>query len=101
MATLMMHREHPLDRTRHLLRAFARTLSLAERKRIGIYVALSLAGALAGSVAAVSLVPLVQPGHPLRFGGRAITVPDGIGAQVAIFVAASVGFALLRWLIAR
>lgn len=101
MATLMVHREHPLDRTRHLLRAFARTLSLAERKRIGIYVALSLAGALAGSVAAVSLVPLVQPGHPLRFGGQAITVPDGIGAQVAIFVAASVGFALLRWLIAR
>lgn len=96
-----MHRERPLDRTCHLLRAFAGTLSLAERKRIGIYVALSLAGALAGSLAAISLVPLVQPGHALRFGGHAIAVPDSIGMQVAIFIAASGSFALLRWLATR
>jgi ATP-binding cassette, subfamily C, bacterial len=96
-----MRRELPLDRIRHLLRAFADTLSLVERRRIGVYVAFSLACALIGSVAAIALVPLVQPGQALRFGGHAIAVPAGIGAQLAIFIAASAGFALLRWLTAR
>ncbi|WP_368564658.1 ATP-binding cassette domain-containing protein [Pseudoxanthomonas sp. UTMC 1351] len=97
----MMQPERTLDRTRNLLRAFADTLSPGERRRIGLYVVLSLAGAIAGSLAAVSLVPLVQPGHALRFGGYAITVPNGIAAQVAIFIVASASFALLRWLTAR
>jgi ATP-binding cassette subfamily C protein len=96
-----MSGEPLLDRVRHLLRAFADTLPRAERRRIGAYVLLSLAGALAGSLAAVTLVPLVQPGHAPRFGGYTIAAPDGIAMQVALFVVASAAFALSRWLVAR
>ncbi|WP_230812703.1 ATP-binding cassette domain-containing protein [Xanthomonas translucens] len=69
--------------------------------RICLYVALSLLCALAGVVATVALVPLVQPGHALTLGGHVLALPDGILAQAAIFVLASAGFALLRWMGAR
>ncbi|WP_369981574.1 ATP-binding cassette domain-containing protein [Xanthomonas bundabergensis] len=89
------------DPARHLLRAFVATLERGERVRIGIYVVLSLIAALAGAVATVALVPLVQPGHAPILGGHALALPDGVIAQTAVFVVASAGFALLRWATAR
>ena len=83
------------------LSAFLHTLTAASLAAMVVYVVLSLASALAGSVAAVLLVPLVQPGHPLVLGGRTFDVQGGIEAHVAIFVAVTVAFALLRWQAAR
>lgn len=85
----------------HGLGAFGGTLSRADRRRMAIHVALSLATALAGSLAAVCLVPLLQSGRVLRFGGRVFEIPGGTGTQAAAFAAASVAFALLRWLTSR
>ncbi|KAB7777820.1 MULTISPECIES: ABC transporter ATP-binding protein [Xanthomonas] len=81
----------------HLLRAFVAVLGRGERLRIAGYVLLSLLGALAGALAAVALVPLVQPGHVLTLAGHALPLPTGFLAQTLLFVAASSGFALLRW----
>lgn len=85
------------DPASHLLRAFIAVLGRGERLRIAGYVLLSLLGALAGALAAVALVPLVQPGHVLTLAGHALPLPTGFLAQTLLFVAASSGFALLRW----
>lgn len=85
------------DPASHLLRAFIAVLGRGERLRIACYVLLSLLGAVAGAVAAVALVPLVQPGHVLTLAGHALPLPHGFFAQTLLFVAASGGFALLRW----
>ncbi|WP_041499697.1 ABC transporter transmembrane domain-containing protein, partial [Xanthomonas sacchari] len=85
------------DPASHLLRAFVAVLGRGERLRIAWYVLLSLLGALAGALAAVALVPLVQPGHVLTLAGHALPLPNGFLAQTLLFVAASSGFALLRW----
>lgn len=85
------------DPASHLLRAFIAALGRGEHLRIAWYVLLSLLGALAGALAAVALVPLVQPGHVLSLAGRALPLPNGFLAQTLLFVAASSGFALLRW----
>ncbi|MBO9883297.1 ABC transporter ATP-binding protein [Xanthomonas sp. D-109] len=85
------------DPASHLLRAFIAVLGRAERLRIAWYVLLSLLGALAGALAAVALVPLVQPGHVLTLAGHALPLPERFFAQTLLFVAASSGFALLRW----
>ena len=89
------------DRTQGLLRSLLRTLSGRERLETAAYVALSLAAALAGSLAAVLLVPLVQPGHTLPFGGALFDARRSVDAQAAVFAAAMVFFALLRWQAAR
>lgn len=81
--------------------AFVRTLRGVDLAGMVAYVALSLGSALAGSAAAVLLVPLVQPGHALTLGGHALDVRGGIGPRVALFSAVTVIFALLRWLAAR
>jgi ATP-binding cassette subfamily C protein len=83
------------------LRSLARTLSRADRAQTAVYVALSLGAALAGSVAAVLLVPLVQPGHPLPFGGGLFDVGASVEMQAAAFAAVTAGFAVLRWQAAR
>ncbi|WP_420009833.1 ATP-binding cassette domain-containing protein [Xanthomonas sacchari] len=85
------------DPASHLLRVFIAVLGRGERLRIAWYVLLSLLGALAGALAAVALVPLVQPGHVLTLAGHALPLPNGFLAQTLLFVAASSGFALLRW----
>ncbi|MFN6505804.1 ATP-binding cassette domain-containing protein [Xanthomonas translucens] len=98
----MTKRDTPVpDPAQPLLHAFSATLDRGERMRICLYVALSLLCALAGVVATVALVPLVQPGHALTLGGHVLALPDGVLAQAAIFVVASAGFALLRWAGAR
>ncbi len=66
-----------------------------------MYVALSVAGAFAGSLAAVCLVPLVQPGRVLVFGSGFINAHSSIERQIAVFVLMTCAFALCRWKAAR
>ena len=84
-----------------LLRALLRTLAHKDLVETAVYVVLSLGAAIAVSVAALLLVPLVQPGHALPFGGGLLDAHRSIGAQAATFAAASGAFALLRWQAAR
>src|SRR3546814_11545103 len=49
------------------------------------------------SLAALLLVPLIQPGTMPSFGGNLPGEPWSLGAQAAIFAAAMGSFALLRW----
>ncbi|MCF5927796.1 ABC transporter ATP-binding protein, partial [Xanthomonas perforans] len=58
-----------IRRMRVALHQFASTLVPADMPMIALYVALSLAAALAGSVVAVCLLPLVQPGHSVQLVG--------------------------------
>jgi ABC-type multidrug transport system fused ATPase/permease subunit len=88
------------DRT-DLLRSLARTLTGVELIETAAYVVLSLGAAFAGSLAAVLLVPLVQPGHTLPFGDVLFDAGRSVEMQAAIFAAAMVAFALLRWQTAR
>ncbi|MEW9623364.1 ATP-binding cassette domain-containing protein [Rhodanobacter geophilus] len=88
-------------RSLDLLRALLRSLARKDLAETAVYVALSLGAAFAGSVAALLLVPLVQPGHALPFGGGLFDAGRGAGAQAAAFAAASGAFALLRWQAAR
>ncbi|MBB5769532.1 ABC transporter ATP-binding protein [Xanthomonas euroxanthea] len=76
---------------------FVGTLVPADVPTIALYVGVSLLAALAGSVVAVSLVPLVQPGHAVRLAGYALALPQALAMQVALFVAVSLVFAALRW----
>jgi ATP-binding cassette, subfamily C, bacterial len=49
----------------------------------------------------VLLVPLVQPGRALPFGGALFDTQRSVDVQAAIFAAAMTSFALLRWQAAR
>ncbi len=89
------------DRALDLLRPLMRTLSRTELAQTLVYVALSLGTAFAGSLAAVLLVPLVQPGQTLPFGGGLFDTYRGVEMQAAIFAAAMGAFAVLRWQAAR
>lgn len=89
------------DRAPDLLRSLARTLTGIELAETAAYVVLSLGAAFAGSFAAVLLVPLVQPGHTLPFGGALFNASRSVEMQAAIFAAAIAAFALLRWQAAR
>lgn len=82
---------------RALWRDFVGTLVPADVSTIALYVGLSLLAALAGSLVAVSLVPLVQPGHAVRLAGYALALPAGLAMQVALFAGVSLVFAALRW----
>lgn len=82
-------------------RVFLRTLSGVDVAEMAVYVVLSLASALAGGAAAVLLVPLVQPDHPLVLGGKTIDVHGSIEAHAILFAAITAAFALLRWQAAR
>ena len=82
------------------LRSLLRSLPADDHLKMGMYVALSLASAFAGSAAAILLVPLVQPGHGLPFanllGGAA-----SVEARSALFALVTAGFALTRWQASR
>lgn len=80
-----------------LLRSLVATLPLADRWKVGLYVALSLGAAFAGALAAVLLVPLVQPDARLPFDGRWFPTSLGVGWRIAAFTAVTLSFALLRW----
>jgi ATP-binding cassette subfamily C protein len=100
---MQMASEAPLapDRPQDLLQRLLRTLAPAELAQTLVYVALSLGTAFAGSLAAVLLVPLVQPEHTLSFGGSLFHTHGGVETQAAIFAGAMGAFALLRWQTAR
>jgi ABC-type multidrug transport system, ATPase and permease components len=89
------------DRAHDLLRSLVRTLTGTELAETAAYVMLSLGAAFAGSLAAVLLVPLVQPGHTLPFGGALFDPARSVDMQAIIFAVAMVAFALLRWQAAR
>jgi ATP-binding cassette subfamily C protein len=89
------------DRSYDMLRSLVRTFTRVDTVETAAYVLLSLASALAGSLAAVLLVPLVQPGHALTFAGGVFAARGGVELQAAIFAAATFAFAVLRWSTAR
>ncbi|GLQ87901.1 ATP-binding cassette domain-containing protein [Dyella flagellata] len=91
----------PGQRTRLPLSPFFATLKGIDRAETMAYVLLSLACALAGSAAAVLLIPLVQPHHPLVLGGKAIDLHGGIESHAILFAAITAVFAFLRWQAAR
>lgn len=76
--------------------AFALVLERRDLAQIAAYLALSLGAALAGSIAAICLVPLVQPGPAPVFGSH-----GGVETQAAAFALATASFALMRWQVAR
>jgi ATP-binding cassette subfamily C protein len=77
-------------------RAFALTLARRELVQIVAYVVLSLGAALAGSIAAICLVPLVQPGSSPAFSRY-----GSVEMQALAFAVATGSFALMRWQVAR
>ena len=89
------------ERVRDLLRLPARTLTRRDWTATVLYAVLSLAAALAGSLAALLLVPLIQPGRPLPIGGALFDARASVAVQAAAFAAVSGTFALLRWRTAR
>ena len=83
------------------LRSLARTLTKLDIVETAAYVVLSLAVALSGSLAAMLLVPLVQPGHVVAFAGGLLDAHGDVDKQALFFAAATISFALLRWVTAR
>ncbi|EGD09452.1 ABC-type multidrug transport system, ATPase and permease component [Xanthomonas vesicatoria ATCC 35937] len=83
------------------LRSFTDTLVPADLPAVALYVALSLAAACVGSIVAVCLVPLVQPGHSVQLAGYQLALPGGLPTQMSLFVGVSLLFAALRWYGAR
>ena len=73
------------NRTHGLLHSLLRTLTGIELAETAAYVALSLGAAFAGSLAAMLLVPLVQPGHTLPFGGALFNAQRSVEMQAVIF----------------
>ncbi|WP_372390691.1 ATP-binding cassette domain-containing protein [Xanthomonas sp. NCPPB 3582] len=88
---------HARNRFWAVLHRFVDTLVPADRPAVALYVALSLAAAFVGSLVAVCLLPLVQPGHSVQLAGYRLAVPGGLPVQAGVFVVVSVLFALLRW----
>ena len=82
-------------------RAFSATLGQREPARIAAYVVLSVGAALAGSLAALCLVPLVQPHPSPAFGHALLGGYADVEVQAAAFAIATTSFALLRWQVAR
>lgn len=87
----------PRRRRFDLLREFAPIIGRAGAARTLAYVLLSLIAALLGSVAAIVLVPLIQPGHAPMFGGRLLALPASTWTLVSIFAASAGSHVLLRW----
>lgn len=78
-------------------RAFAGILARGDRARVAAYVMASLMAAFAGSLAALLLVPLIQPASGLPVAGSLPGRPWSLAAHAALFATASGVFALLRW----
>ncbi|MDQ0010787.1 ATP-binding cassette subfamily C protein [Luteibacter jiangsuensis] len=82
------------------LRALLLSLPRGDRLATGVYVALSLASACAGTFATVLLVALVQPLHPLPLPALH-ALGDGTDATAGAFALVTAVFALLRWRASR
>ncbi|RAO77631.1 ATP-binding cassette domain-containing protein [Dyella jiangningensis] len=77
------------------------SLTRADVTGLVVYVVLSLAAALAGGIAAVALVPLIQPDHVWPIAARISGMEGGMAMRVAVFAVAMGSFAWLRWQAAR
>lgn len=98
---MLNERTPPGEQAGSLLRSFASVLAGRQWMETAAYVVLSLISALAGSLAAILLVPLVQPGHaPLLVGGM-FALRGSAGQQALAFAITTVVFALSRWQAAR
>jgi ATP-binding cassette subfamily C protein len=80
-----------------VLRAFVATLPRGDRLQVAAYVLASLMAALAGSLAALLLVPLIQPSAVLPFGGALQGAHASLEVHAALFALATAAFALSRW----
>jgi ATP-binding cassette subfamily C protein len=91
----------PLPRSRwpDLLHGLAPVVGRAGAVRITAYVLLSLATALLGSIAAVALVPLIQPGHAPVLGGRELKLPASAATLMLVFAMSIGAHTLLRWFV--
>lgn len=89
------------DRAHDGCRLVWASLTRADVVGLGIYVALSLAAALMGGIAAVALVPLIQPDHTWPVAAHVPDLDGDMGRRIAVFAVAMGSFALLRWLAAR
>ncbi|MFC4764704.1 ATP-binding cassette domain-containing protein [Dyella koreensis] len=89
------------DASEPWLRVMMRTLTRSDMAEIAIYVLLSLGAALAGGLAAVSLVPLIQPGLPPPLVGGLLDLRGGWVARALLFAGVTAVFTLLRWQTAR
>lgn len=85
------------DEGRTVLQVFAGTLTGHDWLRVAAYVLASLLAAFAGSLAALFLVPLIQPSPAPPFGGGIFGSPRSLETDVALFAAAAGLFALSRW----
>ncbi|WP_051938701.1 ATP-binding cassette domain-containing protein [Luteibacter sp. 9135] len=89
------------DRSRGPLRSLLTSLSRGDRLALAVYVALSLGSALLGSLAALLLVPLIQPGQAAPLGEWGIAWRPRPDLLVLAFLATTASFAWLRWQSAR
>lgn len=89
------------DAATELLRSVRRSLARGDIWDLIAYVLLSLESALAGGVAAVALVPLIQPGQSLPMASRLLVFHPDAATQLASFALATTAFAVLRWQAAR
>lgn len=88
-------------RSRGPLRSLLTSLSRGDRLALAVYVALSLGSALLGSLAALLLVPLIQPGQAAPLGELGIAWRPRPDLLVLAFLATTISFAGLRWQSAR
>jgi ATP-binding cassette subfamily C protein len=84
-----------------LLGGITAILGRADAVRISIHILMSLAAALAGSIAAIVLVPLIQPGQAPTFGGRELVLPARRETLVLMLLVSIGVYALLRWLVSK
>lgn len=89
------------QRWSRLLGGIATIFGRADAMRIALHVLLSLVAAVSGSIAALVLVPLIQPGHAPMFGGHELALPESRGVLVGMLLLATGAYALLRWIVAR
>lgn len=89
------------ERANGLPRYFLFTLKTAGPLTIATYVALSLVSALTGGIAALLVVPLIQPDAMTWFDGRWHGPDLSMEMRALLFLCASATFALVRWQAAR
>lgn len=98
---MAVHPSRTNDRTHDTWRLVWASLTRADVRGLAVYVVLSLAAALAGGIAAVALVPLIQPDQPLPIASHLPGMGGGMGMRIATFAMAMGSFAVLRWQAAR
>jgi ATP-binding cassette subfamily C protein len=85
-------------RRRDMLRALAPIVGRADAMRTVAYVLLSLIAALMGSIAAIVLASLIQPGHHASlFHGWVPSLAEGGETLIVVFAVSLGGHVLLRW----